>query len=56
MKVTTTLVTKLGHNDHSYNEYRDITSKVCKIIWSTKLLYYINLHGYNDVTVITNNY
>ncbi len=40
---------KLGYNDHGYNE-----QKITDIVGPIWPLYYINVHDYNDLTVIGN--
>ncbi len=41
-------IVKLGCNDHGYNEFTLITSKLLLYFWSQMFLYSMILHGYNE--------
>ncbi len=46
----TFITVEFGHNDYT------TTNKNCKIAWSQMVIYYMNLHSYNDFTVITEEF
>jgi hypothetical protein len=48
-----TSTVKFGYNDYGYNEF---TPKNEQEMLPFSALYYINVHGYNELTVIANKY